>query len=477
MRQKMLDFLKYRMPIRVRMTVWYVLLLAATFTVFAVYLIFRFQNSLRNTVDASLQATVSDTIAGLAVDDYLDTKKLMLNLTEQSEIGNPDFAIRLVSTKSEVWDSTSNAKNIPFGEAAEAGYTTKKGIEDEDEWRVFSQPVLDSSGQTIAWVQAAQSLRPVNDTVEDLREELFLGIPILLFFAGFGGYFLANRALRPIQQITNIAQEITALDLSRRLAYRGTMDEVGTLAETFDQMLERLQSSFARERRFTGHAAHELRTPLTVLKGQIEVTLNRKRNPAEYERKLQELSAQVERLIRLSNGLLFLSRSDQNQLSFEPDDINLSEWLEVLIEQFQPLAREKGLKINTNIPKKLLVFGDGDHLIRLFINLVENAIKYASTGGQITITAVKKPSEIQISIHNTGPDIPPDHLQHLFERFYRMDGDLSSQTGGAGLGLAIAHEIVRLHGGEIDMQSEPGQGVTVTVHLPIESSMKDSKNN
>ena len=472
----MVDFLKYQVPIRVRMTLWYVLLLAVTFTVFAIYLMFRFQSSLRATIDASLQVTVSNAIASIDMDDYLNTNRLTLNLTEQSQAGNPDFAMRLVSPKSEVWDSSSNAKNISFGEPAEAGYTTKKGIRNEDEWRVFSQPVLDSNRQTIAWVQGAQSLHSANDAVEDLREQLYLGIPLVLLFAGFGGYFLANRALRPIQQITNIAQEITALDLSRRLAYRGTMDEVGILAETFDQMLERLQSSFARERRFTGDAAHELRTPLTVLKGQIEVTLNRKRNPAEYEMKLQELSAQVERLIRLSNGLLFLSRSDQNQLSFEPDDINLSEWLEVLMEQFQPLAREKGLKIDTNIPGKLLVFGDGDHLIRLFINLVENAIKYAPVGGQITVTAMKKPGETQISIHNTGPDIPPEHLQHLFERFYRVEADRSSQTGGAGLGLAIAHEIVRLHGGEIEVQSEPGRGVTVRVHLPDRSSTIDLKN-
>src|SRR6185503_1514571 len=114
--------------------------------------------------------------------------------------------------------------------------------------------------------------------------------------------------------------------------------------------------------------------------------------------------------------------------------------------------------------------------IRLFINLIENAIKYAPVGGQISLTAAKKPDEIQISIHNTGPGIPPEHLQRLFDRFYRVDADRSSQTGGAGLGLAIAHEIVRLHGGEIDVQSEPGQGVTVTVHLPIETPAKESKN-
>jgi len=458
--------LNYRMPIRLKLTLWYVLLLAATFTVFAIYLIFRFQHSLRSAIDSSLQITVSNTIASLDMEDYPQTNKLTFNLAGGSQVGTPGFVMRLLSAQSEVWDTTGNVPIMSFGDPVEAGYTTQMDLGNEDQWRVFSQPVLDSMGKTIGWVQAAQSLRPVNKTVEDLRAQLFLGVPLILLFAGFGGYFLANRALRPIQQITNTAQEITAQDLSRRLGYQGPIDEIGTLAQTFDQMLERLQSSFERERRFTGDAAHELRTPLTVLKGQIEVTLNRRRNPVEYQKKLQELSAQVERLIRLSNGLLFLSRSDQRQLSFEPTDINLREWLEIIVEQIQPLAREKELEISKKIPEDLSIYADSDHLIRLFMNILENAVKYTPIRGQITITASKGPREIQVIIHNTGPGIPQEHVQHLFERFYRVDAHRSSQTGGSGLGLAIAQEIVRLHGGEIGIQSEPDQGVTVRVCLP-----------
>jgi signal transduction histidine kinase len=154
----------------------------------------------------------------------------------------------------------------------------------------------------------------------------------------------------------------------------------------------------------------------------------------------------------------------------------LHELLEILIEQFQPLARERELKINAKIPDGFSVYGDSDHFIRLFMNLLENALKYAPVGGQITVTVVKKPDETQVIIHNTGPGILQENLRHLFERFYRVDADRSSQTGGTGLGLAIAHEIARLHGGDIEVQSEPGQGVTITVHLPITPSMTDSKN-
>ena len=184
----------------------------------------------------------------------------------------------------------------------------------------------------------------------------------------------------------------------------------------------------------------------------------------------------MERLIRLSNGLLFLSRSDQQQLSFEPADFYLREWLEILVEQLEPLAREKGLKISLNVPADLSVYGDSDHLIRLFLNIFENALKYTPMGGQITITALKVPEETQILIHNTGPGISQEHLPHLFERFYRVDADRSSQTGGSGLGLAIAREIVRLHCGDIDVQSKPDQGVTVIVYLPIRNASIYSKN-
>jgi signal transduction histidine kinase len=211
------------------------------------------------------------------------------------------------------------------------------------------------------------------------------------------------------------------------------------------------------------------------LKGQIEVALNRRRNPADYEKTLKELLKQVDRLIRLSNGLLFLSRSAQHQLSVELSYINLRDWMEILVEQLQPLAREKDLEINTKIPSDLSIYGDSDHLIRLFMNVLENSLKYTPAGGQITITALKGLHEIQVTVHNTGPGIPQEHLRYLFERFYRVDGDRSSQTGGSGLGLAIAREIARLHGGDLEVQSEPGQGVTVILHLPFRNAKADEQ--
>lgn len=458
----MIDFLQNRIPIRLRLTLWYMLLLAITFIVFSFYLIFRFQYSLQNTIDSSLQITVSKTISALDEEDYIETGKLTFDQASQSQVESQNFAMRLISVDGDVWDEYGAVRSVSTWGTIEAEYSTQ-----QNEWRVYSQPVLNSKGEVIGFVQAAQSLGLVYETVDDLRDQLFFGVPLLILFAGFGGYFFANRALRPIDEITNTAQQITAQGLSKRLDYHGAMDEVGRLAHTFDEMLTRLQSSFEKEKRFTADAAHELRTPLTVLKGQIDVTLSRTRDSVEYENKLHELSAQVERLIRLSNGLLFLSRSDQNQISFQATSVNMCELLDVLIEQMQLFADEKDLKIIKKFPGTLLVKGDNDHLIRLFMNLLENALKYTPKGGEISVDAFKESDNIQVAIHNTGTGISSEHLPHLFERFYRVDDDRSSQTGGSGLGLAIAQEIVTMHGGEIEAQSQKDEGVTIVVRLPL----------
>jgi len=171
-------------------------------------------------------------------------------------------------------------------------------------------------------------------------------------------------------------------------------------------------------------------------------------------------------LIRLSNALLFLSRSDQKRLAWNPTVLNLADILESITEQVYPLAEEKNLALDAAIPASLPIYGDTDHLIRLFLNLLDNAIKYTPPKGRIHLKAIRDAAQVRVEVHNTGAGIPSEHIPHVFKRFYRVEGDRSSQSGGAGLGLAIAYEIVRLHGGEIRVESQPGQGATFIVSLP-----------
>ncbi|MGW8226483.1 MAG: HAMP domain-containing protein, partial [Anaerolineales bacterium] len=375
----MLDFLRKplkRIPIRVRLTLWYVLLMAMTFAVAGGYLLLRFQNSLTHSVDSALQIAALQSMTAIE-DDEENFPTQPDDVSDSNPQGaNLNFALRVLSPDGIVIDTRGQTEIISDWGPIEPGFRTLSSPGEDELWRIYSQPILASGPTPAGWIQVAQSLNPVSETLQDFRDQLLLVIPIVLLLAGFGGYFLAGSSLRPIDRITRTAAEIEANDLSRRLDYQGPDDEIGRLARTFDHMLDRLKTAFDRERSFTADAAHELRTPLTVLKGQIEVTLSQSRSEEDHVNTLQGLSSQVERLIRLSNALLFLSRSDQNKLSWEPVQINLGELLTVVIEQMQPLMEENRLVLKSEISPEIPFTGDKDHLIRLFLNLLDNAVKY-----------------------------------------------------------------------------------------------------
>jgi heavy metal sensor kinase len=302
-----------------------------------------------------------------------------------------------------------------------------------------------------------------------LLMEMLMIVPLVLVCAALGGLFLANRALRPIARITRTAEEISAGDLSRRINYRGMMDEIGQLARIFDQMLNRIQATMDRERRFTADASHELRTPLTAIKGRISMILTQPRPPEQYETAFQQVETQVDRMIRLTNDLLFLSRLDEQRLPWNPVTLNLSHLLEATVEQMRQLADDVQINLTEQVQPGLLIQGDPDHLIGIFLNLIDNAIKYTLINGEVTVKATQSSSTVLIVVSDTGSGIAPEHLSHLFERFYRVEAARTRQTGGTGLGLAIAHEVVRLHGGTLTVQSQLNQGTTFQIQLPIKS--------
>ncbi|MFH1634303.1 MAG: HAMP domain-containing protein, partial [Chloroflexota bacterium] len=347
----MSNFIKRKLqhtPIRVRLTLWYLLLAGLAVLLSGAYQYIQLQRSLFASVDTSLEISVSQALSNVDSENGRPAFQNTENQTVASRILlQSDFAIRLLTPDGIIVDGLGDSSTIITVETLAPGYQT---IGEKDHWRVYSQPIQAADGQLAGWLQAIQSLEVVEETLENMRTQLLIILPMLLLLTGMGGVFLANRALRPIDQITRTAKEIGAGDLSHRIAYQGPQDEVGRLAQTFDNMLGRLQAAFEQERRFSGDAAHELRTPLTALKGQIEVALGRPREQAEYENTLRGLVSQVDRLIRLSNALLFLSRSDQKRLSWEPAPVNLAELLDIIIEQILPLADEHKLSFLSRIP-------------------------------------------------------------------------------------------------------------------------------
>ncbi|GAB4536839.1 MAG: ATP-binding protein [Anaerolineales bacterium] len=453
------------LPVRVRLTLWYVLLSGLLLGGFGLFQYLQTRQALLESVDTALEVAVSQALGSVDTENGAPA----FQATEQFPLASrlmlqSDFAVRLLRADGREIERLGDA-SFPSEPLLTPGFATF-GPPGEA-WRVYTRPLLDAQGQTQGWIQAAQSLEAVNQTLARLATRFLLMLPVALLLMGVVGVFLADRALQPIDRITRTAAAISAGTLARRIGYQGADDELGRLARTFDQMLDRLEDFFRREQRFVSDAAHELRTPLTVLKGQMEVTLSRPRKPAEYQRVLQALLEQVDRLIRLSNALLFLSRADQQQVDWQPAHLNLSDVLTSILEQLQPLADERRLTVQAEIPPALPVWGDTDHLTRLFLNLLDNAIKYTPAGGQIQVQAERSAAALPIRIHNSGPGLPSETLPHLFDRFYRADASRDRTAGGAGLGLAIAREIVLLHKGDIRAKSAPGEGVTFFVTLPV----------
>jgi signal transduction histidine kinase len=328
---------------------------------------------------------------------------------------------------------------------------------------------------------------PVDPTgrLTGLALNLGLGSLAILLFTLVGGYWLAGRVMRPVQTITRAAQKISETDLRRRINL-GAKDELGELADTFDQMLGRLEAAFDRQRQFTADASHELRTPLTIIELETERALERRRKPEDYQQALQVIQSENETMARLVTDLLTLARMDAGQALIKPEPLDLSDLALEVVERMQPLARHRQVSLITGDLPEVPIQGDRQYLVQMLTNLVENALKYAGDNDKtVRVETGCRQGENQpqgwVRVIDNGPGIPPEHLPHLFDRFYRVDKararldegssphSLSSSTS-SGLGLAIVQWIASAHGGRASVTSEVGKGSTFEVWLPLSLS-------
>jgi heavy metal sensor kinase len=268
-----------------------------------------------------------------------------------------------------------------------------------------------------------------------------------------------------VERLRRSTREITADRLDRRLPVANPGDELGRLAQTVNEMIGRLERSFAEVRRFTADASHELRTPLTAIRTEVEVALGGPAVTADQERLLGSILEECARLTRLTDQLLALAREDAAARS-APEPVDLSALVGAVADNMRPLAEAKGLALHVKAPAGVWVPGDGVRLRQVFYNLLDNAIKYTPAGGTVDIQIEATPRAAVVTVRDTGIGIAPEHLPHVFERFYRVDKARSRAEGGTGLGLSIARSIVVAHGGEIELASVPGEGTTCTVTLP-----------
>ena len=459
-----------------RLTAWYLLLLSCTLIIFSGYLYLQLRSSLLGQLDTTLKVASTEILTNLVVEgdriSFSDTEQFWSN---QQQLTRAGFSARIIASNGNISDGFGNYKAIKILLPQTKGYQKLK-VRNQN-WRTYNLPLAIADSQIVEatpdnsdqqWLQLAQSLQPMTDALEHLLTLMLFGFPLILLLASLGGLFLADRALRPINQIIRTAEAINSDDLSYRINYQGKSDEVGRLAMTLDRMLNRIELAFEHERRFIADASHELRTPLTIIKGKIGVALSRQRTTTEYETTLQDLDSQTDRLIRLTNGLLFLARLEREQSELEGrsfTELDLTSLLEVLSEQIQ-LTADKQLQITAAILPNLLVFGDGDLLTSLFLNLLDNAVKYTPAGGAIHLKTTLDRQQVTVTISNTGSGIAAEDLPYLFDRFYRSDCDRASGKRGSGLGLAIAALIARCHGGQISVTSQIDKLTTFEVDLP-----------
>jgi heavy metal sensor kinase len=270
-----------------------------------------------------------------------------------------------------------------------------------------------------------------------------------------------------VRQIAGTAERISALNLEERLPSRQAGDEIDALVSTINGMLDRLQRSFEEIRKFSADASHELRTPLCAMRGEAEVLLSKERSASEYREAVERFMEQFDRLNRLTNDLLMLARFEGKPLPPNRTAVALGDVLKDLGEFFEVVAQDRGIELELALGAGAQVMGDSIMLQQAFSNLMDNAIKYTPRGGRVSMEMATCPQQATVRIRDTGVGIPQEDLPHVFERFYRVDKSRSRETGGSGLGLSIARKIVELHGGRIGIQSEPGQGTTVTVALPV----------
>ena len=320
----------------------------------------------------------------------------------------------------------------------------------------------------IAAVRVGMSQMGLDKTLSNFLLIMTALFPLALALAGGGGWFLAHRALLPVDRMTRAARTIGAGRLSARIELTGANDELDRLAETLNGMLTRLEAAFTEMRQFTADASHELQTPLTILRGEIEIALRSMRSPEEYVDVMRSALEEIERISLLVEGLLLLARSDAGVLKMDCKSLDLMTLLEDVLSQLSPLARVKAVLLTLGEIEPLEVSGDMVHLRRLLFNLVDNAIKYTPSGGTVKVSIGRSSEWAHLIVSDTGTGIGPEERQKVFQRFYRSPEARTGAQGGSGLGLAIAKSIAEAHGGKVELESEPGKGSTFSVYLPLE---------
>ncbi len=455
------------LPLKLRLTLGYVLLFAVVVGAWSVLIVLVVSHDLYAGIDSALVARAEQISQGFSESDHgkltevaeatlagaarieANTQLLLPSGKVLEASGDPSSTVSLAST-----DTVQRALDT-----GRVQFQTVTSGEDRLRLLVVRLPKSDRLLLVGAPTEAT------DDAIRRLIEIMVITGPLALVAAGVLGWLLAGRALKPIAVMTHTAANIGINRLDERVPVPRAKDELNALAVTLNSMLERLEDGVEDKRRLVADASHELRTPLAVMRAELDVSLaSGDLEPAAAE-VLESVREEADRMARIVRNLLALARFDEGGLEILTGPIDLYEVASDACDAMQTLARERAVSVKI-AGLSVTVEGDAEYLRQVVVNLLENAIKYAGAGGTVDMVVAPVGPDAVLSVADTGPGIPADAQEHIFDRFYRVDGSRNKASGGSGLGLAITREIVEAHGGRVAVASEPGHGSTFTVTLP-----------
>lgn len=461
--------------IRSRLTAWYILLLGIILILFSIFLNYFLSKRLYESVDNSLK--VSATVVATSVVMKFNRSPLPgVDRLFKQFLGAGDLNkfYRIYDGSGNVGSRSRNidASQFPLSQVAYADALKGKNsfetfiVDGKHPIRVITMPILREK-KLANLVQVGTSLEAVQETLRNLRIFLFTAVPSVLVLATLLARFLARRALKPISKIIQTARDIgQGQVLSQRIPVFKVKDELGQLALTFNEMMDRLENSFAQMRQFSSDASHELRTPLTVLQGQNELILSKPRDPKEYEEVIISNLEEINYMSKVLEDLFAISKSDENQILLNCKPMDLSGLAEEVCRHAEVLAGDKDISIIIAFLESVEINGDEVRLRQMIWNILHNGIKYTQSGGELKVSLQEEAGFALLSIQDTGIGIPEKDLPSIFDRFYRVDKARSRDEGGSGLGLSICKHIAEAHKGEIKVESKLGIGTRFKIRIP-----------
>ncbi len=446
--------------IKFRLTVWYIVTVGVLLVVFGTVAYYLLSKNLYRNLDESLKARALELKGTIRFEG--DRILLDQKADEIVLIYNADGKlVNQLGANVEYSKIDRTVQRALLGSSFFVSSETPEGMD----VRFYAVPINRDSQTRVALI-VGKVANDVLNVLAIFRMVILNSSILLIVLTGAGGWFLAGRTLKPVDRITDIARGIGESDLRRRIDVVSD-DELGRLAATLNGMIARLEEAFLKERRFVADASHELRTPLAVLQAETSLALEKPRDQESYRGSLETVAQEVAYMSDIVGMLLVLARSDAGSESLNLQEVEIGGLLGELAQDVEALAQDRGLILRFGPLEGVTVQGDRVRLRQLFLNILDNALRYTPSGGTITGSVAKRDGRAVVLIGDTGIGIAREHLPFIFDRFYRADRVRTNGEGGTGLGLSIATTIAKMHGGTIEVESEVGAGTTFRIILPL----------